>query len=1034
MRSRHIWARAMAGAGAIAWILASGAAPDGGPRRAVAAGEVCSPVVALAVDRERLPLGASVTVDISLDPNCRSQPELRHLALVLQPTGQAAADAALGAALADLLEDLGGALGPAALISGEGQGAGGGPRVWPLQADHRAVVAGLRAYGAGGAPQSLDLLLRAARSEFLAPEPGKPKPLGRRTIAIVAHRGAEAGRASALELELEAAREDAIEVLYHCLGVGCPALPGLEPLPLPDAAAVAAQLGGHLRAPALPGLVRPRLYAVHGTGVRHVPGTAQPAAARMGWRRGNREHPYVAWDPPEGADRFTASLGLQAQERGRSVLALPYTLVEAVTTSGEPLQVFAERTLTVDTESLAPLASNCRLRAQTRAPAAVGLDEALTLDTELDAVCAGGAARADIVLVADRSASMQRGRRTADLNQALGGFLEALDLDLHRVAVVDLQSPPRLASGLSQDRAALLAAVAAGRPAGDTELGAALDLARQQLEERRAGALPLVILLTDGASSFPQPGGDDPWLAASAWLQEGGAQVFVACLTEQSACEPRLASLASSPDWFRHSRDSAELSAILLELADRVSLPGLRRVVLSQALNGAFFSDAPQGSDDPLYLHQRGGYEGRLLPQPLVGPLRWSDTVWARALGRWPVADRWELSWIDAEGLAGTVALSSPEVLVSPPVEAGPCRLDITRHDPTPPETDPAGIVLASTQAAVRCEQEPQDLELVLLLDHSDSMRGQRIADLRAGVDRLLTEATAPGLRLGMVAFSDRLLRELPLGTSAEDLRSELARTDPQGTTNIGQALNAAGNLLKSARPGAKRLVFLLTDGRNSTGPEAMLAAADRLKGSEQVELAALCLAQACDADLRTIVSRPGYYMDLADSRDLMAFFSRFAAAVAGRAPVSAELREQPGAAFEAVPGSAQPAPAFAPDPHVWQASFPGDLPFDVRLNYLALWPGRQPLSLWSRVDYQYIGGRTGRLYLGARPVTVRGEAASLPTAAPLPPTATRDPRPSATATAPLPSPTPPSPQPSATRPAEGGRTLYLPVLAAESG
>lgn len=1021
-------------AGSLTMFGSSAAAQRAGNRPSSPhAAQACSPSVTALADRQRLALGGAVTVRLMVTPNCSTVPELRHLALVLQPTGDREADAALGEALAGMLEGLGSAVGPVALVSGEGLAADGGPKVWPLSADPGPVIAALRAFGGGGTPQPLDLLLRAARAEFLAPDPGRPKPLGRRTLAVVSHAAAPRGRASGSAFEVAAATEDAIELRQFCLGGGCPGLPGVVLADPPDGVALAARLGGELAAPAIPHLVRPRIYASHGTGVRYLPGSAQPEPARLGWMRGDRAQPFVAWALPEdaGAQPFEASFDLQALERGPAVLGLSFTLVEAMTSSGEEVLAFDEKDLFLDTDRLAPLASPCRLHAQAKAPVTVTLDESFSLEATVEAACPGGAAQADIVLIADRSTSMRVGQRTPELNRALHGFLRALDLNLHRLALVDLTSPPRLAIGLSQDRDALQAAVEAGRPDGDTELGASLDLARELLKGRRPGVLPLVILLTDGQTSFPRPGGDDPWLAATAWLQQDGAQVFVGCLTEQAECQPRLATLASSPAWFRHSRDSAELSAVLLELADRVKLPGLRRVILSQELHGAFFSAAPQGVDDPLYLHQRGGYVARQLPQPLVGSLRWSDAIWARALGSWPVSDRWELSWIDAEGLAGTVALPPPQIEVLAPDEGGPCRLDIAEHEAQPADVSPEVSVSASSMVAVVCGEERQDLELVLVLDHSDSMRGQRIQDLRAGVDRLLDEAAAPGLRLGMVAFSDRLLRELPLGSSAADLRQALTQIDPEGTTNIGQALNAAGSLLKASRPAAKRLVFLLTDGRNSSGPEAMRDAADRLKSSEQVELAAVCLAQACDADLASMVSRPGYYTDLADSRDLAGFFSRFAAAVAGRAPVSAELREQPGAAFEVLRGSARPLPAFEPDPHVWQASFPGQVPFDVQLSYRAAWPGLQPLSLWSRVDYQYIGGFTGRLYLPARPVMVRGQPGTLPTAEPLPPTATRGPEVTATVTpVATPSATLVAPPDASPTPGIRGGPLLLPKLA----
>jgi len=963
---------------------------------------VCQPGVTADVDRWVLPLGETVGLSLTLDPRCSDVPERRHLELVLQASGDAAADRKLGEALAGLIDTLPADFGNIGLVSGDGLTPSGMLKELPPTTDRAKVRAALRAFGGGGSPQDLDLLLKAARAVYLPPNLNGPKVVGRRHIVMVGNAAAEVGRAQTLDIEAVAARSDAIELLRYCLGAGCAPLPWTETVPVADAAALTADLGARMQRLALPALATARLSAVYGASSAYVFRSAQPPASIMSLRYGQASSPFIGWDLADVKGPVTVAWRLRPLERSPAVVALSFMVIDGVTTSGESINLTLPGERLVNTQTPSPLPSACQFRAQTKAPGRVDLDAGFNLGLRLQAECPGGPQAADVALVVDRSASMATGSRTEEMNKGLRSFLESVDLSLHRVALIDMQTTPRLSVPLSQDRAALLAALSATRPAGETGLGEALDLARQVLDGRREGALPVTILLTDGQGSFPRPGSDDPWFKAGAWLKLEGVSTFVACLSGPEVCNPRLGSIASGPAWLRHTPLAVDLEATLLEMAARLGEPSLRSVTLRYDLNGAFFNSDANGGDDPDYLHERGTGL-RMVPQPLVGPLDFELPVWARAVGGWPVTDAWEAVWVDSDGRVGKAAITPPVVDVAAPPDDGPCRAVQVVRQVVPTLSGLDGTVRVQTGAALACQPEDQNLELVLVLDHSDSMRGRRIVDLRTGVDRLLADSAATaGLRIGLVAFSEQVLASRPLGTEPAEITAALASTDPHGITNIGLGLSAAAEMLQQARPGARRLVFLLTDGRNSLGTDSLVAAADRLKGSEQNEIAAICLAADCDDVLSGIVSRPGYYADLTDSAELSPFFHRLAAAVAGRAPMSADLRDQTGAALEAERGSAVPPTSFEPDPHVWQLPFLGDSPFDVGLSLTARWPGRQPVTLWTRVDYRLIGGRQGRLYLDPLAVTVPDSATPAPTAGPLltataaPPTRT----PVATATA----------------------------------
>jgi Ca-activated chloride channel family protein len=109
------------------------------------------------------------------------------------------------------------------------------------------------------------------------------------------------------------------------------------------------------------------------------------------------------------------------------------------------------------------------------------------------------------------------------------------------------------------------------------------------------------------------------------------------------------------------------------------------------------------------------------------------------------------------------------------------------------------------------------DRDLVLVVDTSGSMRGEKIAQARDAASYVL-DRLGPGDRFGVVDFS-RTVRtfdnELRAATDAAAALDYVADLEAAGGTNISGALDRALSLLDGDRPGT---VIFLTDGRPTAG------------------------------------------------------------------------------------------------------------------------------------------------------------------------------------------------------------------------
>ena len=172
------------------------------------------------------------------------------------------------------------------------------------------------------------------------------------------------------------------------------------------------------------------------------------------------------------------------------------------------------------------------------------------------AECTAGPMPLDIVVAVDQSASMDG----APFESARAGarrFIESLDNRAHRVALVLFNGAITARVGLTSDRTALLAALAAAQPAGTTAIHLALDGASDELasQRHRANTASAVVLFSDGGNQDTARA-----VAAANRLKAGGAQLFMIGWRSQAFNEALLAQLASRPDTLLIAPDPGQLA------------------------------------------------------------------------------------------------------------------------------------------------------------------------------------------------------------------------------------------------------------------------------------------------------------------------------------------------------------------------------------------------------------------------------------------------------------------------------------------
>ncbi len=324
--------------------------------------------------------------------------------------------------------------------------------------------------------------------------------------------------------------------------------------------------------------------------------------------------------------------------------------------------------------------------------------------------------------------------------------------------------------------------------------------------------------------------------------------------------------------------------------------------------------------------------------------------------------------------------------------------------------------------------------DIILILDVSGSMQGEKIRILREAALAFLADVDFASARVGIVTFTDDARVAQALTSNAAALRQAVRQidADPAGGTAVHEGLaTARAHWLPRRQTNRKPVFILLSDGGSPLGPARTEADAARADG---VEIFTIGI-QAWRLLMQTVASGPDHYFEADSARFLYGIFERIAERITTATLFrTLAVTDEIPANMRYVPGSAAPAAVFdaATNTLRWALA---DVPFNglgLRYEVVPQAPGLWPTNVVAWGDFTDGFGRAGRLDFPVPRVRV---AAPTPTDPPTdPPTATPTVAPTLTATPTAPATATPVPSatPTATPTRRPPRPIFLPILLKE--
>ena len=310
----------------------------------------------------------------------------------------------------------------------------------------------------------------------------------------------------------------------------------------------------------------------------------------------------------------------------------------------------------------------------------------------------------DVVLVIDHSSSMTDilaailGTRSKLDNaiEAGSAFVGEMKLAADRVAVVQFDDEAQLLQPLSSDSAAITASIQSITGGGSTAIDDGLRVAREQLaSQARDGAVPTIVILSDGRSSF------DSAVAEADSAKARGIRI-IAVGIGNDVDQTLMQAIASQPSDYHFSPDTSDLKEIYIGIAQQI-----REFATATNLRVKHTFDPARIEVFPESISHGGVLSGATVQdaiswqvESLGGePLSLSYRAMARQAGSALIDVRDQIDYTmcerEEQGFAGKPGLLLQVIAPTPTPTSTPTHTPTPAATPTPTATGtPAGPVL----------------------------------------------------------------------------------------------------------------------------------------------------------------------------------------------------------------------------------------------------------------------------------------------------------------------------------------------------
>ncbi|MGB2873621.1 IPT/TIG domain-containing protein [Psychrobacillus psychrotolerans] len=194
----------------------------------------------------------------------------------------------------------------------------------------------------------------------------------------------------------------------------------------------------------------------------------------------------------------------------------------------------------------------------------------------------------DVILIIDKSGSMQTDNRLNAAKQAAKEFIDLMDLTKHEVGIVDFDTNA-YSFPLTTDKNAAKAYVDTIQLGGNTNTSGAIRLAKSMLANQRPEAQPTIVIMTDGAANSAPDA-----LAAAKEAKEAGITFYSIALLgpnenpTTSAPNKLLMDMASSAKHHHFVLGSVGLSDVYRKIVEEIGLASAYNVTITDTISPEF--------------------------------------------------------------------------------------------------------------------------------------------------------------------------------------------------------------------------------------------------------------------------------------------------------------------------------------------------------------------------------------------------------------------------------------------------------------